>query len=118
MDTHQHRTTGRPPLHTHHCRHVIKTAFTAGGDRGVPGPRRVYRFFMQTAEGRTYRFLVRAPSQPKAYDLARAWWQGTPSPDGFTGGRLEDGDRIDFLTREGARDMPLLTHPDPIADPV
>ena len=105
-------------LHTNHCRHTLKTAFTAGGDRGVPGPRRVYRFWMQTTEGHTYRFLVRAPSQPEAYDVARSWWQGTRSSDGWTGGHLEDGDRIDHLTCEGARDMPVWPYPDPIADPV
>ncbi|MCZ1012042.1 hypothetical protein [Streptomyces lydicus] len=105
-------------LHTNHCRHAIETAFTAGGDRGVPGPRRVYRFRMQTTEGRTYRFLARASSQSKAYDLAHVWWQGTPSPSGWTGGRLEDGDRIGSLVCEGARDMPVWPYPDPIADPV
>ncbi|RNG04304.1 hypothetical protein [Streptomyces botrytidirepellens] len=105
-------------LHTDHCRHAIKMAFTAGGDRGVPGSRRVYRLWMETTEGRTYRFLVRAPSQAKACDVARAWWQGTRCPDGWTGGRLQDGDRIDVLTCEGARDMPVWPYPDPIADPV
>ncbi|MGW3929815.1 hypothetical protein ACWECC_17175 [Streptomyces microflavus] len=105
-------------LHTGHCRHAIKAAFTAGGDRGVPGPRRVYRLWMQTNEDRTYRFLVRAPSQQEAYDVARVWWQGTRCPDGWTGGRLQDGETIDFLTCEGARDMPVWPYPDPIADPV
>ncbi|MFD5079541.1 hypothetical protein [Streptomyces sp. NPDC058371] len=105
-------------LHTNHCRHAIKTAFTAGGDRGVPGPRRVYRLWMQTSDERTYRFLVRAPSQEAAYALARSWWQGTLGPTGFRGGRLEDGETIHVLTCEGARDMPFWPYPDPIADPV
>ncbi|MCX4681660.1 hypothetical protein OG413_41400 [Streptomyces sp. NBC_01433] len=105
-------------LHTDHCRHAIKTAFTAGGDRGVPGPRRVYRLWMQTSEERTYRFLVRAPSQEAAYDLAHSWWQGTRSPTGFSGGRLESGETIDVLTCEGARDMPFWPYLEPIADPV
>lgn len=105
-------------LHTSNCRHAIKTAFTAGGDQGVPASRRVYRFWMQTTEGHTHRFLVRAPSQTNASDVARAWWQGTPCPEGWTGGRLQDGDRIDVLTCEGARDMPVWPYPDPIADPV
>ncbi|MFC8236217.1 hypothetical protein [Streptomyces sp. NPDC057284] len=104
-------------LHTNHCRHVIKAAFTIGGDRGVAGPRRVYRFWMQTREGHTYWFLVRAPSQPEAYALSRTWWQGTPSADGLSGGHLNDGDGIDVLTCEGARDMPVWPYPDPIADP-
>ncbi|MFF1678776.1 hypothetical protein ACFVYG_22385 [Streptomyces sp. NPDC058256] len=105
-------------FHTNHCRHVIKAAFTAGGDRGVPSHRRVYRLWMETREERTYRFLVRAPSQPAAFDVARTWWQGTRGPDGWFGGHLEDGDRIEFLTCEGARDMPVWPYRDPIADPV
>ncbi|MCX4826340.1 hypothetical protein OG883_42630 [Streptomyces sp. NBC_01142] len=105
-------------LHTNHCRHTIKAAFTAGGDRGVPARRRVYRLWMQTSKEHTYRFLVRAPSQEAAYALARSWWQGTPSSTGFSGGRLEDGETIDLLTCQGARDMPIWPYPDPIADPV
>ncbi|MEU5196032.1 hypothetical protein AB0G86_18580 [Streptomyces scabiei] len=105
-------------LHTNHCRHTIKAAFTAGGDRGVPGHRRVYRLWMQTSDERTYRFLVRAPSEKAAYALARSWWQGTPSPTGFVGGHLEDGETIDTLTCEGARDMPVWPYADAIADPV
>lgn len=105
-------------LHTNHCRHTIKTAFTAGGDRGVPGHRRVYRLWMQTTKERTYRFLVRAPSQEAAYTLARTWWQGTPSPTGYVGGHLEDGEFVDILTCEGARDMPVWPYTDAIADPV
>lgn len=105
-------------LHTNHCRHVVKAAFTAGGDRGVPGHRRAYRLWMQTTEERTYRFLVRAPSEVAAYELARTWWQGTRCPDGWTGGLLEDGETIDLLTCEGARDMPVWPYPDPVADPV
>ncbi|KOV73378.1 hypothetical protein ADL02_40090 [Streptomyces sp. NRRL WC-3723] len=105
-------------LHTNHCRHTIKAAFTAGGDRGVPGHRRVYRFWMQTSDERTYRFLVRASSKEAAYALARCWWQGRPSPTGFVGGRLKDGETIDLLTCEGARDMPVWPYADAIADPV
>ncbi|MFI1700430.1 hypothetical protein ACH419_31240 [Streptomyces bobili] len=103
-------------LHTDNCRHVIKVAFTAGGDRGVPGPRRVYRLWMETSEERTYRFLVRAPTQQAACDVARIWWQGTRCPDGWTGGRLQDGETIRYLRCEGARDMPVWPYPDPIAD--
>lgn len=73
---------------------------------------------MQTTEGRTYRFLVRAPSQTTAFDVARDWWQGTPSPDGWIGGHLEEGERIEVLTFEGARDMQVWPYPDPIADPI
>ncbi|MFD7866993.1 hypothetical protein [Streptomyces sp. NPDC059783] len=105
-------------LHTSNCRHALKTAFTAGGDRGVPSHRRVYRLWMQTSHGRTFRFLVRAPSQDEAYALARSWWQGAPSRTGFSGGHLEAGESIDLLTCEGARDMPRWPHPEPIADPV
>ncbi|MEU7031626.1 hypothetical protein AB0A60_33630 [Streptomyces sp. NPDC046275] len=105
-------------LHTNHCRHTIKAAFTAGGDRGVPEHRRVYRMWMQTTEERTYRFLVRAPSQEAAYTLARSWWQGAPSPTGYIGGHLENGELIDLLTCEGARDMPVWPYADAIADPV
>ncbi|MDF3303286.1 hypothetical protein [Streptomyces tropicalis] len=105
-------------LHTNHCRHVIKAAFTAGGDRGVPSHRRVYRMWMQTTEERTYRFIVRAPSQQAAYALARSWWQGSPSSTGYVGGHLEDGELIDFLSCEGARDMPVWPYADAIADPV
>ncbi|MFI9772192.1 hypothetical protein ACIHJG_35820 [Streptomyces sp. NPDC052415] len=105
-------------LHTNHCRHALKTAFTVGGDRGVPTHRRVYRFWMQTSHERTFRFLVRAPSQEAADALARSWWQGAPSPNGFSGRRLEDGESINVLTCEGARDMRYWPYPDPIADPV
>lgn len=105
-------------LHTDHCRHAIKSAFTAGGDRGVPPFRRVYRLRMDTTENRTYQFLVRAPSKEEAYKVAHAWWQGTPCRDGWTGGHLEDGERINVLTCEGARDMPVWPYPDSIADPV
>ncbi|MFD8664854.1 hypothetical protein ACFV1U_05575 [Streptomyces microflavus] len=105
-------------LHTSHCRHAIKAAFTAGGDQGVPASRRVYRFWMQSVEGHTFRFLIRAPSQAEAHAIARSWWQGAPCADGWSGGRLEDGDRIEFLTCEGARDMPVWPYPDQIADPV
>ncbi|MFF8617039.1 hypothetical protein [Streptomyces sp. NPDC015350] len=105
-------------LHTNHCRHTIKAAFTAGGDRDVPGHRRVYRMWMQTTEERTYRFIVRAPSQQAAYALARSWWQGTPSPTGYVGGHLEDGEFIDLLSCEGACDMPVWPYADAIADPV
>ncbi|MFF7117415.1 hypothetical protein ACFY91_34605 [Streptomyces albogriseolus] len=105
-------------LHTNHCRHTIKAAFTAGGDRGVPGHRRVYRLWMQTTEERAYRFLVRAPSQEAACALARSWWQGTPSPTGYVDGHLQDGELIDVLICEGARDMPVWPYTDAIADPV
>ncbi|MFF3959147.1 hypothetical protein ACFYY1_39035 [Streptomyces sp. NPDC001890] len=105
-------------LHIPTCRHEIKAAFTAGGDRGVPGPRRVYRFWMQTNSGATYRFLVRAPSQPKAHALALTWWQGTPAPQGWTGGHLDDGEVVELLTCDGARDMRNWPHLDSIADPL
>ncbi|MGW6203672.1 hypothetical protein ACWF9B_08500 [Streptomyces sp. NPDC055089] len=105
-------------LHIPTCRHAIKAAFTAGGDRGVPGPRRVYRFWMQTNSGDAHRLLVRAPSQPQAYDLVLTWFQGTPAPEGWTGGRLDDGEVIEILTCEGAREMRIWPHPDPIADPL
>ncbi|WP_331726044.1 hypothetical protein [Streptomyces sp. NBC_00470] len=99
------------------CRHVVKAAFTAGGDKGVPLHRRTYRFYLRTTE-RTCRFLVHAPSEQRAEAFARRWWQGTPTTDGWRGGRLEDGERIEGLTCEGARDMPVWPHPEPIADPL
>ncbi|MFH8257871.1 hypothetical protein [Streptomyces roseolus] len=105
-------------LHIDHCRHCIKAAFTAEGDRGVPEHRRVYRMWMQTTEERTCRFLVRAPSQKAAHTLARSWWQGTPSPTGYIGGRLENGEFIDLLTCEGARDMSVWPYVDVIAGTV
>lgn len=104
-------------LHSPWCRHVIKAAFTAGGDQGVPRHRRVYRFWMETTEGNTYRFLVRAPSQEQGADLARRWWQGTPTADGWKDSLLADGERIHILSCEGARDM-HWPYSDPIADPV
>ncbi|MEU5242223.1 hypothetical protein ACH4UR_37255 [Streptomyces lydicus] len=99
------------------CHHVIKAAFTAGGDYGVPRHRRVYKFGMQTTGGATYRFLVHAPTQAHADRLARRWWQGAPTSDGFKDSRLPDGERIRLLSCEGARDMHWPYHY-PIADPV
>jgi hypothetical protein len=104
-------------LHTDSCRHVIKAAFTAGGDKGVPRDRRVYRFRMETTESSTYRFLVHAPSQQQAHHLAQRWWQGSPSTDGYTGSRLSDGERIELLMCDGARDM-VWPYPERVADPV
>ncbi|MGW6145849.1 hypothetical protein [Streptomyces sp. NPDC055140] len=106
------------PWHSPQCRHVIKAAFTADGDQGVPLHRRVYRFWMESTEGRTFRFLVRAPAQERAEALARRWWQGAPTADGWTGGLLTDGELIHRLICEGARDMEVWPYPDPIAAPV
>lgn len=103
-------------LHTPRCRHAIKAAFTAGGDRGVPRNRRVYRFRMETTAGNTCRFLVHAPTQSQAEHTARLWWQGTSTADGRKDSRLPDGEQIHLLTYEGARDM-HWPYPDPIADP-
>ncbi|MEV6400792.1 hypothetical protein AB0M39_39465 [Streptomyces sp. NPDC051907] len=116
-----HRRTrdGLTALHADtQCRHVVKAAFTAGGDRGVPRHRRVYRFWMQTTQDNAYRFLVRAPSQEHAHALARTWWQGTATADGWRDGRLADGERISVLSCEGARDMPVWPYSEPVADPV
>ncbi|MEW2139567.1 hypothetical protein AB0892_23805 [Streptomyces sp. NPDC005409] len=99
------------------CRHVVKAAFTAGGDHNVPPYRRVYRFWMETSEGNAYRFLVRAPSQEEADDLARRWWEGIPTADGWKDSLLPDGERIHVLSCEGAGDM-HWPYTDPIADPV
>ncbi|MFD6329157.1 hypothetical protein ACFWGI_06210 [Streptomyces niveus] len=113
---HERERDDTTALHTGLCRHAVKTAFTAGGDRGVVPHRRVYRMWMQTSEERAYRFLVRAPSQTAAEDLARTWLQGTPGPEGWIGSRLETGETIAHLICEGARGMQVWPYPDPIAD--
>jgi hypothetical protein len=105
-------------MHDRVCRHVIKASFTAGGDRDIPPDRRVYRFRLETTQGTTYRFLVRARSEQQAATLTRNYWQGAPPFDGYRSRGPNRGERIDWLTCEGARDMPVWPYPEPIAVPV
>ncbi|MEU3904196.1 hypothetical protein AB0F20_10290 [Streptomyces goshikiensis] len=115
--THRRDRDDTAAFATPSCRHQVKAAFTAGGDRGVPAARRVYKFWMQDTDGDTRRFLVKAPSQRDAHDFARRWWSGRPTADGWSGKRLPPGVFIEALACEGAREYETWPHPDPIADP-